>query len=115
AAPSPPPHLAALGPALVPILFTYGGWQQTNFIAEEILEPERNLPRALVLGVAGVVAVYLLANVAYLRVLGVAGLARSTAPAADLMRVLLGPAGGTLIAAGITASTVGCLHLVIRV
>src|SRR5213079_3256418 len=40
-----------LGAALVPILFTYGGWQQTNFIAEEIVEPERNLPRALVLGV----------------------------------------------------------------
>src|SRR3989440_6991309 len=95
----------ALGAALVPILFTYGGWQQTNFIAEEILEPERNLPRALVLGVAGVVAVYLLANVAYLRVLGLGGLARSTAPAADVMRALLGPAGGTLIAAGITAST----------
>src|SRR5439155_328212 len=62
--------VAAIGAALVPILFTYGGWQQTNFIAEEIVEPEKNLPRALVLGVAVVVAVYLLANVAYLRVLG---------------------------------------------
>src|SRR5438309_10209188 len=115
AAPSPPPHFAAFGTALVPILFTYGGWQQTNFIAEEIIEPERNLPRALVLGVAGVVIVYLLANVAYLRVLGLGGLARSTAPAADVMRALLGPAGGTLIAAGITASTFGFLNLVILV
>src|SRR5207249_7660597 len=105
--PSNPPTagVAALGAALVPVLFTYGGWQQTNFIAEEIVEPERNLPRALVLGVAVVVAVYLLANVAYLRVLGPAQLAASTAPAADVMRTLLGPAGGTLIAAGITAST----------
>src|SRR5207247_11109732 len=42
---------AGFGAALVPILFTYGGWQQTNFIAEEIIEPEKNLPRALVLGV----------------------------------------------------------------
>src|SRR5437660_497047 len=107
--------VVALGAALVPILFTYGGWQQTNFIAEEIIEPERNLPRALVLGVAGVVIVYLLANVAYLRVLGLGGLARSTAPAADVMRALLGPAGGTLIAAGITASTFGFLNLVILV
>ena len=74
------------GAALVPVLFTYGGWQQTNFIAEEIVEPERTLPRALVLGVLIVVAVYLLANLAYLRVLGPAGLARSTAPAADTMR-----------------------------
>src|SRR5947208_5299706 len=115
AAPSPPPHLAALGPALVPILFTYGGWQQTNFIAEEIVEPERNLPRALVLGVAIVVVVYLLANVAYLTVLGPTGLATSTAPAADVMRVLLGPAAGTVIAAGIAVSTFGFLNLVILV
>jgi len=115
AAPSPPPHLAALGSALVPVLFTYGGWQQTNFIAEEIVEPEQNLPRALVLGVGIVVAVYLLANVAYLRVLGVAGLAASTAPAADTMQALLGPAGGKIIAAGIAISTFGFLNLVILV
>ena len=57
------------------MLFAYGGWQQTNFIAEELVEPERNLPRALVLGVIAVVAVYLLANVAYLSALGVDGLA----------------------------------------
>ncbi len=107
--------LVAVGAALVPILFTYGGWQQTNFIAEEIIEPERNLPRALVLGVIGVVTVYLLANIAYLRVLGSAGLAQSTAPAADVMRGLLGPAGGTIIAAGIAASTFGFLNLVILV
>jgi len=107
--------VVALGAALVPVLFTYGGWQQTNFIAEEIVEPEKNLPRALVLGVVVVVAVYLLANVAYLRVLGPAGLAASTAPAADLMRAQLGPAGGTLIAAGIAVSTFGFLNLVILV
>ncbi len=105
----------ALGAALVPILFTYGGWQQTNFIAEEIVEPEKNLPRALVLGVAIVVVVYLLANVAYLSVLGPKGLAASTAPAADVMRALLGPAAGTVIAAGIAVSTFGFLNLVILV
>jgi basic amino acid/polyamine antiporter, APA family len=116
AGPARPAHwLLALGAALVPILFTYGGWQQTNFIAEEIIAPERTLPRALVLGVVIVVAVYLLANLAYLRVLGPAGLARSTAPAADTMRALLGPAGGTFIAAGIAISTFGFLDLVILV
>jgi len=118
--PPPTPHgwpgiVRSLGAALVPVLFTYGGWQQTNFLAEEIIDPERNLPRALVLGVAVVVAVYLLANLAYLRVLGAAGLAASTAPAADTMRRLLGPAGGTLIAAGIAVSTLGFLNLVILV
>ncbi|PYO91254.1 MAG: amino acid permease, partial [Gemmatimonadetes bacterium] len=93
----------------------YGGWQQTNFIAEEIVEPERNLPRALVLGVAIVVAVYLLTNIAYLRVLGVDRLAASTAPAADTMRAMLGPVGAKIIAAGIAVSTFGFLNLVILV
>jgi APA family basic amino acid/polyamine antiporter len=109
------PRPAGLGAALVPILFTYGGWQQTNFIAEEILEPERNLPRALVLGVAIVVTVYLLTNLAYLRVLGHQGLALSTAPAADTMQQVLGPLGGKIIAAGIAVSTFGFLNLVILV
>src|SRR5437016_6920652 len=107
--------MVAVGAALIPVLFAYGGWQQTNFIAEEIIEPERNLPRALVLGVAVVVAVYLLANVAYLRVLGSGGLAATSAPAAAVMRAVLGPAGGTLIAAGIAVSTFGFLNLVILV
>src|SRR4029078_331171 len=107
--------LLTLGAALVPILFTYGGWQQTNFLAEEIVEAEPTLPRALVLGLLIVVAVYLLANLAYLRALGPGGLAHSTAPAADTMRGLLGPAGGTFIAAGIAISTFGFLDLVILV
>lgn len=113
------PHAAAgfgaLGAALVPILFTYGGWQQTNFIAEEIIDPERNLPRALIFGVAIVVMVYLLANIAYLRILGVEGLAVSTAPAADTMTLILDAAGGKIIAAGIAVSTFGFLNLVILV
>ncbi len=116
AAPSSAWGLAlAVGTALVPILFSYGGWQQTNFVAEEIIEPERNLPRALVLGVIAVVVVYLLANVTYLRALGVTGLANSTAPAADTMEVYFGATGRSLIAAGIAASTFGFLNLVILV
>jgi len=107
--------IGAIGAALVPILFTYGGWQQTNFIAEEIVEPERNLPRALIIGVAIVITVYVLTNVAYLRILGVGGLAASTAPAADVMNRLLGPVGGKIIAAGIAVSTFGFLNLVILV
>ncbi|GLC27049.1 APC family permease [Roseisolibacter agri] len=107
--------LRAVGTALVPVLFAFGGWQQTNFVAEELEAPERTLPRALALGVAIVVAVYLLANVAYLRALGVAGLAASSAPAADTIARVAGPAGRTLVAAGIAASTFGFLDLVILV
>jgi basic amino acid/polyamine antiporter, APA family len=105
----------ALGAALVPVLFAFGGWQQTNFIAEELIEPERNLPRALLAGVTIVVVVYLLANWAYLQTLGTGGLARSTAPAADAMAARYGNTGRGLIAAGIAVSTFGFLNLVILV
>ena len=107
--------LVAVSTALVPVLFSYGGWQQTNFVAEELKDPERTLPKALVLGVLIVVGVYLGANVAYLRALGVEGLAASTAPAADMMSYVAGENGRRLIAAGITASTFGFLDLVILV
>jgi basic amino acid/polyamine antiporter, APA family len=107
--------IAGFGAALVPVLFTYGGWQQTNFIAEEIIDAERTLPRALVLGFVLVVLVYLAANLAYLRVLGVGALAASAAPAAEVMERVLGPRGARLIAAGIAVSTFGFLNLVILV
>ena len=110
-----PQLLLGVGAALVPVLFAFGGWQQTNFIAEELIAPERNLPRALIAGVSLVIAVYLLANLAYLKTLGVAGLAGSTAPAADAVSALLGSRGRSLIAAGIAISTFGFLNLVILV
>ena len=109
------PLYLAFASALVPILFSYGGWQQTNFVAEEIREPETTLPRALLLGVLIVVAVYCLANAAYLRTLGHTGLALSTAPAGDTMAAVLGPWGRTFITAGIAISTFGFLDLVILV
>lgn len=107
--------LLAVGAALVPVLFAFGGWQQTNFVAEELIEPERNLPRALIAGVSVVVVVYLLANLAYLRTLGIDGLAHSSAPAADAMAAVMGPRGRSVIAAGIAISTFGFLNLVILV
>jgi APA family basic amino acid/polyamine antiporter len=108
------PFLAAAA-GLVPVLFAFGGWQQTNFVAEEMRDPERNLPRALLLGVGIVVVVYLAANAVYLRTLGAEGLAASTAPASDAMLALLGPWGRQAIALGITLSTFGFLHVVILV
>ncbi len=107
--------LLAVGAALVPVLFAFGGWQQTNFIAEELRDPAKDLPRALVLGVLIVVACYLMVNLSYLRALGVAGLAASHAPAADTVGALLGARGRSLIGAGIVISTFGFLNLVILV
>ena len=107
--------LLAAGAALSPVLFAYGGWQQTNFIAEEIVDARRTLPRALLLGTSVVVLVYVLANVGYLRVLGGAGLALSAAPAADVMGSAVGDWGRRLISIGIACSTFGFLNLVILV
>jgi APA family basic amino acid/polyamine antiporter len=103
----------AIGTALVPVLFAYGGWQQTNFVAEEMRDPRRDLPRALIIGVLIVAAAYLLVNYAYLSALGVQGLAASKAPAADAMALRFGEGGRRLIAAGIAVSTAGFIHVVI--
>lgn len=100
----------ALGIALIPVLFAYGGWQYSNNIASEIVDPERTLPRALGIGIAVVIAVYVLANVAYIRALGPTGLAASLAPAADTMRVVMGPIGATLMAVGVIVSTIGFVN-----
>ncbi len=112
---APTPLVLAIGTALVPVLFAYGGWQQTNFVAEEMVDAERNLPRALVIGVVIVAVVYLAVNLTYLRALGVPALAASRAPAADVMGAYFGDTGRRLIAAGIAVSTFGFLNLVILV
>lgn len=103
----------AMGTALVAVLFAYGGWQHANNIAEEIREPERRLPLALVVGVGIVVVVYVSANAAYLAALGAPGLAASAAPAADALRAAAGRWGGVAIAAGIACSTFGILNVFI--
>ena len=101
--------LTAFGAALVPVIFAYGGWQTATFVAGEIKEPRKNLPRGLILGVTGVVLLYLAANVVYISVLGTDGLAASKAPASEVMRRALGDFGARAIAAGIAISTVGFL------
>jgi APA family basic amino acid/polyamine antiporter len=101
----------ALGGVLLPVLFAYGGWTYANDIAGEIREPQRNIPRALFFGMLLVAACYLLVNLAYLAVLGHAGLAQSQAPAADLMRHVLGEPGARLISAGIAISTLGFCNI----
>jgi APA family basic amino acid/polyamine antiporter len=101
--------VAAIGASLVPVLFAYGGWQTSGFVMGELRRPERDMPRALLLGVAGVVVLYLLVNLVCLRALGAEGLAASRAPASDVMRMALGEPGARLIALGIVISTLGFL------
>ena len=107
----PAASLLAFGGALVPILFSYGGWQSANALAEEIREPRRTLPRALFAGTVIVLVCYLLANVFYLAALGRDGLAATTAPAADAARRLFGAGAEKWIAAAIAISSFGFLDL----
>ena len=109
--PPPPGGFAAFGSALVPILFAYGGWQSVNLVAEETREPRRTIPRALIVGMGIVIAVYLLANVVYLKVLTHPGLASSQTPAADALQWILGPGADRWIAAAIAISAFGFLDL----
>jgi APA family basic amino acid/polyamine antiporter len=101
--------ITAFGAALVPVLFAYGGWQTANFIAGEVKEPRKNLPCALVIGVIGVIILYVTINMVYVRALGPIGLAGTTVPATATMRLALGERGAALIALGIAVSTVGFL------
>ena len=97
------------GAAMTPVLFAYGGWQTSSFLAGEVREPRKTLPRGLVLGVLGVIVVYTSVNFVYVRALGPAGLAATMTPASSVMRMLLGPRGGSFIAAGIAFSAFGFL------
>ncbi len=101
--------LTAFGAAMVPVLFAYGGWQTANFVAEEVREPRKNLPRALVMGVVAVIALYLAVNYVCVRVLGPEALARTSTPASAVMQAAFGRAGARWIAVGIAISTLGFL------
>src|SRR6266581_3585627 len=101
--------LKRIGGAMVPIAFAYGGWQTASFVAGEMRDARRDLSRGLLMGVAGVITLYLAVNVACLRVLGPAGLAATATPASNVMRIALGERGALWIAAGIAISTLGIL------
>src|SRR5579863_8111820 len=101
--------LTTIGAATVPVLFSYGGWQTASFMCGELRRPERDLPRGLLIAVAGVIGLYLSVNFVYVRALGADGLASTTVPASAVMRAVLGDRGASLIAVGIAVSTLGFL------
>ncbi len=101
--------LVRFGAAMTPVMFAYGGWQTASFVSGELKRPQRDLAIGLLLGVAGVITVYLLVNVVCVRVLGTAGLAATKTPASAVMRAVLGERGAQLIAVGIAVSTLGFL------
>src|SRR4051812_24013605 len=103
--------IVAFGAAMVPILFTYGGWQSVNYVGEEIVDAKRNLPIALVAGTIAVVVIYLTVNVVFLRAMGLTGLAATQTPAADAAHRMFGAGGDVFMSAAIAISTFGFLDL----
>ena len=103
----------SFGAAMIPILFAYGGWQNANYVAEEIENPRRNLPLSLLAGTAAVVVIYVLVNAVYLRALGLEGLAATRTPASAAAAGLFGGWGDTFVTASIAISTFGFLDLAI--
>jgi len=107
--PISPGLIGAIGAATIPIAFCYGGWQTSTFLAGEMRDPRRDLSRGLVVGVLGVIVLYVTVNFVCLRVLGPAGLAATRTPASAVMQAALGSRGAQLIAIGIAISTLGFL------
>ncbi|MGQ0537899.1 MAG: APC family permease [Gemmatimonadaceae bacterium] len=110
---APSASLSGFAAALTAVLFTIGGWQQMNMLAGEIRDPARTIPRALGIGIAIVVAIYIGANVVYLRALGRDGLALSTAVAADTAARMVGPLGATLLSVAAMLSVLGFVNVVL--
>src|SRR6185295_8813815 len=92
---------------VLPVLFACGGWQMLCYVAPQVRNPQRTLPRAIVVGILGVVATYLAINFAYVRVLGVEGIARDPQFAGEMARRTLGATGGEVLRTAMAISALG--------
>jgi basic amino acid/polyamine antiporter, APA family len=95
---------ASLGTAMIGVLWAYEGWQYVTFSAGEVIDPQRNFPRALAIGTAALIGIYLLANVGYVAALGPEAVATSKRVAAEAVTAMIGPTAGVLIAGAILIS-----------
>ena len=110
AAPAGSFALGAFGLALVSALWAFDGWADLSFVGGEVKDPQKNLPKALIIGTFAVVAIYLLANLAYLSVFTVDQIAHSRLVAADVAQVLVGDWGVSFVAITVMLSTFGTLN-----
>lgn len=102
--------LGAFGVAMVAALWAYDGWNNVTYVAAEVKDPQRNIPRALFIGMGIVLAVYTFATLAYSYVLPLTAMADSKLVAADTASVILGPGGAALIAGAVLVSTFGTVN-----
>jgi amino acid transporter len=111
--PATPPGsfaVGAFGLALVSALWAFDGWADLSFVAGEVKEPRRNVPRALIIGTLAVIVIYLLANLAYLSVMSVEEVRHSRLVAADVAQRLIGAPGVAFVAVTVMLSTFGTLN-----
>jgi basic amino acid/polyamine antiporter, APA family len=99
-----------IAPALIPVLWTYGGWHQSTFMSGEFRDPRKDLPRSLIMGIFIVTAVYVLINAAYLQVLTPAETTGTKAIASDIFARLFGPSAQLLVSLAIVISASGALN-----
>ena len=114
-APAAEPGQTAFGLCMVFVLLTYGGWNEAAYISAELKQGRRNMLRALVWSMLILTALYMAVNLAYLRGLGLAGMARSQVVAADLLQQVWGSVGARLISAIIAVSALTSINATIMV
>jgi APA family basic amino acid/polyamine antiporter len=101
---------SGFGVAMIACLLSYDGWVALSYVAGEVKDPKRNLPLALALGLALATGIYVLANVAYLRVLTVAEIAATPRVGELVAERTMGPAGGAFVSIAILLSIVGAIN-----
>jgi APA family basic amino acid/polyamine antiporter len=111
--PEGPVRVGYIGIALVAVLWAYEGWHDISFAAAEMKDPQKNFPRAVIGGVAIVITLYLLANLAYLKMLTPAEIASSERVALTAMTRATGPWGGKILTAAILCSILGAMNALI--
>lgn len=102
--------LASVGVAMIATLWSYDGWNSLTFLAGEVIEPQKNIPRALIVGTLIVIVIYVSTNMAYLYILPIGQIAQSKLVAADVMNVIFYGWGGAIISAMVMISTFGTVN-----
>ena len=105
-----PASVSGIGLSIISVLWAYEGWQYVTFVAGEAKDPQRTIPRALIVGTLILIAVYLVANFAYVAALGTARMAVSDRVAGEAVAQVLGPTAGKAIALAIIISMYSAAH-----
>jgi amino acid transporter len=105
-----PANWSGWGMAMVFVLYAFGGWNDAVFVAAEVREPKKNLPRALFVGLLAITVIYLAVNTAMLAVLGLGAARQTMTPAADVMQHAVGPGGAAVVSTLVVISAIGAIN-----